>query len=740
MRRFSIIAFALTILITMAIGQAGRMMTVERHTWDSLADLSKKDSVPIDAQRGDILSCNGDLMASSLPVYQLILDFRAMHEAKSDTLWEEKIDSICTGLHRIYPKYSVQHYRNRLDEGYKKRTTDTAIINGNPTEVKKRIAYWPIMRDRVTYNQLQEASKLPIFKLGRNKSGFYGDMIPARKKPYGTLASRTIGTVSGMTGNKSGLEASLDSILKGKDGIKNRRKVLNRYLDISIDEPINGKDVVTTLDLEIQDLSERALLKMMQERKAEHGCVIVMEVKTGDIKAIVNLDKDTMSVDAYGHHYWNGRYTELYNHAVADLLEPGSVFKTVSALVALDDGVIDTTTTVDTGRGVWTMYNSRMRDWGWSTIGGFGVITLNKAMQQSSNIGISRLIDEKYKDNAEKYVQGVYRTGIHDTLNIPLSDAKNPRIRMPKRLPNGKYDRAVWYPTALPWMSIGYETQIPPISTLTFYNAIANNGKMMRPRLVKAIMEDGKVVKEFAPEVMREHICRHHEALEKVQIMLEQVVTMGTAKKTVKSNLFRIAGKTGTAQIADGARGYKSGGVVYLASFAGYFPADNPQYSAIVCIKTRSGGGSNVGGPVFKEVAEGIMARNVKYDAKDAYDQTARLVPDVKQGNISAAGHVLNSIGIATTAEWDNSSSAEPAVWGYAETRKKRNIVLHQSEQENLKHVPDVRGMGARDAVYLLESRGLKVTLTGRGKVIGQSIPAGQAVKKGESISLMLHI
>ena len=735
MRRYVIIAFVLTLLIAGGVANAGKMMFRERDLWESKADKLKVDSVPRPAHRGDILSADGELLASSLPVYQLVIDFDAVYAAGNDTLFPIVKDSIAEGLHRIYPKYSTEYYAKKLQEGF-----DGKVDSLGHKHYSRWFKVMPKYSDQLTYEQFQEVKQLPMFRFPSYRGGLIDKQaqLNARKKPYGTLANNTIGSFGDSKGN-NGLERYFDKELAGKEGYKNRRKVLNRWLDINVKDEEDGCDIVTTLDIGIQDLAEHALFKMVDSIHAEHGCCVVMEVATGDIKALVNLDKDTFNVDAYGHHYWNGKYKEVYNHAVTDLIEPGSVFKTVSSLVALDDGVIDTTTVVDTGGGVVRMYGSNMRDWSASKGFGFGIINLSKAMQQSSNIGISRLIDEHYRNRPEDFVRGIYRTGIHDTLGLPLKEAKNPRIRMPRRLPNGKLDQAQWHPTALPWMSIGYETQVPPISTLTFYNAIANNGKMMRPRLVKSIQHEGVPVREFPPEVMRQSICRHPAALKKVQRMLELVVSQGTAKKTAKSKLFTIAGKTGTAQIADGAKGYKAGGVVYTASFAGYFPADDPLYSCIVVVKTKTGGGAGVGGPVFKEVAEGIMARNVAYDAKDSKEKDSQRVPDVKNGNLLAADYVLSNIDVLSEKAWQEAVTTGKPIWGAASMKGDQSVSLEAHQQPADDLMPNVIGMGARDAVYLLESRGLKVLLSGRGKIISQSIPFGQAVKRGNICSLELR-
>ncbi|MBQ9533738.1 MAG: transpeptidase family protein [Prevotella sp.] len=734
MRRYVIIAILLALAIVAAVGKAGVMMTRESAEWDSIAQKLKLDSVPRAAHRGDILSANGELLASSLPVYQLIVDFDAIHNAKNDTLYPLVKDSIADGLHRIYPKYSKQYYLERLDKGFE-GWVDTLGV--------RRWSRWykvmPKYSDQLTYEQFQEVKQLPLFRFPSYRGGLIekNTLLSARKKPYGSLAASVIGSFSNNQG-RYGLERYFNEELAGRDGFVNRKKVLYSYLDINLQDEEDGCDIVTTIDIGIQDLAEQALLHMIDSIHAEHGCCIVMEVKTGDIKALVNLDKDTFNIDGAGHHYWNGRYIDGYNHAVSDLIEPGSVFKTVSSLVALDDGVIDTTSMVDTGGGVLKMYGSPMRDWSASKGFGFGTINLSKAMQQSSNIGISRLIDEHYKNHPEDFVKGIYRTGIHDSLGLPLKEMKRPRIRMPKRLPNGKLDQAQWHPTALPWMSIGYETQIPPISTLAFYNAIANNGKMMRPRLVKSIVKGDQVVKEYPTEVMRESICRHPEALKKVQRMLELVVEQGTAKKTAKSKRFPIAGKTGTAQIADGSKGYKSGGVVYTASFAGYFPANDPQYSCIVVVKTRTGGGAGVGGPVFKKVAEGVMAQSIVYNAKKAHTKDSQPLPDVKNGNLQSAGNVLSSIGIKRQWAAAERVSDEASPWGVVTAVGDRTMSLspHSAAADSL--VPSVIGMGARDAVYLMEKRGLKVSLSGRGRVVAQSLSPGQPFRRGHVCILEL--
>lgn len=706
--RYKIIAYLMLIVGICILYKAFYIATAQSSYWTEVAARLKKDSVDVKPTRGNILSCDSRLMAGSLPEFRLYMDFQAGGE-KKDSLWQQKVDSICMGLHEIFPEKSAAEFKADLEKGRAKKSQN-----------------WPIWRRRVSYNVYSEVKKLPVFNLSPYKGGFHVEMFNARQRPFGSLAQRTVGDMFGAKDTaKCGLELSFDSILRGKNGKISRRKVMNKYLSITIQEPENGADILTTIDVNMQDLAERALLEELKEINANVGVAIVMEVKTGDIKAIVNMSK-----------CGEGIYHEIKNNAVSDLLEPGSVFKTASIMVALDDGVVDTTYMVDTGSGIWDMYGAKMRDHNWHR-GGYQTLSLPQTLEYSSNIGISRIIDKFYSRNPEKFVEGIDRLGLRENLNVPFVGATTPRIRMPKKNSRGQYVN--WSKTALPWMSIGYETQIPPISTLTFYNAIANDGKMVRPRFVKAVMKEGKLIREYPTEVIKPKICKD-KTLREIQTILEHVVSQGLGKPA-GSPSFKVAGKTGTAQISKGAGGYKSGQVNYLLSFAGYFPADAPRYSCIVCIQKSglpaSGGGMS--GKVFHHISEGIMAQSLKLDVTDARDSRSILVPDVKGGNVLAADYVLTHLGIKTDKNWSGSYANSNPVWGKAQSNKS-GVYLAKGPHYAGKIVPDVTGMGARDAVYLLESRGVKVRLYGRGKVVKQSLPSGHVIKKGEVCSLKLEI
>lgn len=709
MPRYSFLAILMTLVAITVVGKTLYIMTAKRAFWEEVADRVKVDSLKTLPIRGNILSCDGQLMASSLPQYNIFMDFVALREAKKDTLFEQKLDSICMGLNAIFPDRSAEEFKKHLMEGFEKN---------------KR--HWPIWNRRINYSTFSEVKSLPVFNLSKNQSGFHWDEHNARKLAYGSLAGRTIGKMYGAKDTaQCGLELSYDSLLRGEEGIRHRRKVLNKYLDIVDTPPVNGADIMTTIDVSMQDLAERALLKELRLINANVGVAIVMEVKTGDVKAIVNMTKCA-----------DDDYHEIKNHAISDLLEPGSVFKTASIMVALDDGVVDTTYRVETAGGVWPMYGREMKDHNWRR-GGYGMLTLPQTLMVSSNIGVSRIIDDHYHNTPEKFVQGIYRLGLADDLHIPLQGASPARIRMPKKDARGK-QYVNWSKTTLPWMSIGYETQVPPISTLTFYNAIANGGKMMAPRFVKAVMKDGVVIKEFEPVVLRERIAKET-TIKKITTILEHVVSQGLGKKA-GSQSFLVAGKTGTAQISKGAAGYKSGQMNYLLSFAGFFPAYEPRYSCIVCIQKSglptSGGGMS--GVVFHDIAEGIMAQSLKLEATDARDSLSILIPQVKNGNMLAASYVLDHLGIKQQSNWDGSYLNGNPIWGHALESSGKTIALHRVPEVNKNTMPDVHGMGAKDAVYLIESRGVKVKLNGRGKVMEQSIGAGQRIKKGMVCSLRL--
>ncbi|MBQ2951760.1 MAG: transpeptidase family protein [Prevotella sp.] len=704
MPRYFAIAVVLTLLGFAVIGKAMYIMTAEKQYWTDVAARLKADSIDVMPNRGNILSSDGQLMASSIPEYKIYIDFKAGDE-KKDSILLADMDSICNGLHTIFPEKSAADFKKHMMEGYKKQSRN-----------------WPIWKKRIDYGTCAEVKKLPVFNMPRYKGGFKAEAYNARRRPFGSLAQRTVGEMYGAKDTaKCGIELSCDSILRGKIGKKHRRKVLNKYLDIPVLPPTDGADIVTTIDVTMQDIAERAVVDELKKINGDMGVAILMEVETGDVKAIVNMER-----------LGNG-YAERVNRAISYRCEPGSVFKVASFLVALDDGVVDTSYVIHTGSGVMQMHGRWMKDHNWRR-GGYQDINVARTLEVSSNIGVSHVIDKYYYNNPEKYVSGLYRVGINEDLKLPIIGYLPPKIRMPEKNNRGQYTN--WSKTALAWMSIGYETQIAPINTVTLYNAIANDGKMMRPRFIKKIVKNGETIQEFPPEVIKEQIAKPT-TIKTMQTILEHVVSQGLGKKA-GSALFKVAGKTGTAQVSQGAKGYKSGVVQYWLSFAGYFPADDPKYSCIVCLKKSglpaSGGGMS--GLVFHNISEAIMAKNLKIDVADAKDSTSIMTPDVKNGNMMAAEYVLRNLDIDSDTEWEGSFAYGNPIWGKASSNETTVNLSKENTSEHI--VPNVQGMGARDAVYLLENRGLKVKLVGRGKVKSQSCAAGKTAVKGTECVLIL--
>ena len=732
MRRYRMVAAIMTFLAVVVVLKAGYIMTVQKTYWQTVAAKVRLDSVLVNPLRGNILAAGNQRLACNLPEYRVYMDFQAIRDSKCDTLWHDSLGrptkdllALCEGLHRVFPSRSAKAFLDSLEAAY-------AYIDSKG----RRKRCYPIWKRRIDYMTYKQLKELPIFCLGPYRSGFSGVELMVRNRPYGSLASSIVGAAYKESGKAySGLELAYDTILAGTPGIKHRRKVLNKFINISDTAAVDGADLVSTIDVFVQDLAERSLKKELIKDKAYTGVAIVMEVETGDIKAMVNLDKDSL-----------GRYYEGRNHAIADLLEPGSVFKTASILTAIDDGYIKDTANciVHTGCGIMEMYGAKMRDHNWHR-GGYGDINVSRILQVSSNIGVSWLIDKFYGDNPGKFVDGIHRLGLATDLKLPFPEYEAPRVRHPRKDKTGRH-WANWSKTALPWMSIGYETQVPPISTLTFYNAIANGGKMVRPRFVSRIEKDGEVIKEFPVQVIKNQICKNPASIGVIQDILYKVVHVGLGK-TAGSKSFHVSGKTGTAQKAHNGS-YKSGTVDYLLSFCGYFPSGKdadgkpvkPKYSCIVCIQ-KSGlpaSGGLMSGQVFHDIAEGIMARNVRYDVSSSRDSLSCFIPEVKSGNILAADYVLSHLGLKTTTEWSGSYATGNPIWGTAE-KETKEVRLRKVRMTPEGIMPDVMGMGARDAVYLLESRGLKVIIKGRGKVHQQSIAYGKPYRRGTRVTLEME-
>lgn len=710
--------YALVVLVLGAIAvlifvRAWGIAVVERDKWLDVAKTQERPSHLVLPGRGNIYSSDGKLMATSVPRYYMYIDFKAdaFDPAPNarvnwrDTFMFSKtngVDSLSICLSR--------KLKDRTPAGYKKY-----LLKG----LKGQSRQFSLYAGKVSYSDLKEIRTYPFLRLGRFRSGFYTKEMVQRQKPFGSLASRTIGDIygeieeGGLTKGKNGLELQYDSLLRGQAGLSSVRRVGGAWTNVIEVEPEDGMDIRTTIDIDIQDITEKSLVDKLQEIDAESGTAVVMEVETGEIKAITNMGRIRQGV-----------YAETKNHAVADEIEPGSTFKVASIMVALEDSVCQPTDTVNVGNGVFMYKNARMTDHN-ANRGGYGRITVEQAIWYSSNIGVAKTILKGYEKDPTRFVEGLYRIGMNADLRLEIPGSGRAKIRRPDDT------TLYWSKTTLPWMSFGYETQIPPINTLAFYNAIANNGKMVRPMFTKEILRNGKIVKSFSPEVIIPSICSER-TLAIVKDMLLGVVEKGTGK-AVHSDLVQIAGKTGTAQIASGGV-YRTSG--HQVSFCGYFPADHPKYSCIVVIRRPRIGypsGGTMSGAVLRAIAEKIYARHMSYDLREVErDSTAVMSPRVKAGEVKAIEDVLDELDIQVDRD------SVDTKWVIASARPDTNRVKLDGLVMREGVVPRVIGMGAKDAVYLLEQAGLRVSLSGAGRVVSQSVRPGTRVSKGQAVLVTL--
>ncbi|MDD3906696.1 MAG: penicillin-binding protein [Bacteroidales bacterium] len=695
-RRYTVVVLLFFIPILMIFGTILKVQLVEGKAWRDLGEKSKMEDVLVPSNRGNILSQDGQLMASTVPYYALYMDFQAVDQ---DTFFHY-LNPLCKKLSRHFGDKTPGGYRQHLLKGYKKQSRE-----------------YLISKKKVSHMELKEIKRFPLFKKGRYQSGLYEKKYLQRQKPFGSLASRTIGDIYGdfNKGGKNGLELRYDSLLRGQPGVCVRQKVAGKFMGVNERDPVDGIDLVTTIDIHIQDIVETALGRELRRINATSGTVVLMEVETGEVRAICNLGLTP-----------SGGYYETQNYAVSDQSEPGSTFKTFSMMVALEDGMVHPKDSVETGNGVKVMYGRNMTDHN-ANHGGYHTITAEKSIWFSSNIGVSTLIDKHYRSQPCKFVDGLYRMGLNKRMNLEIPGSGRPFIPYPVG------SKRYWAKTDLPWMSIGYVTQIPPIYTLAFYNAIANHGKLIRPFFVKAFSRNGEVVQKFETQVLNEKICSD-KTLTQIRLMLDSVVGHGTGSGA-RSQVVAIAGKTGTAQLSKGVSGYQQGGKTHQVSFCGYFPADKPRYSCIVVIREPKNeipsGGKQAGG-VFREVAEKIYAQNLRLIPGRADSTETIEYPFPKSGNLKSLKEVL--------AQWNVSYSLDASSktkWVRSKTDK--NGILLTSAQTRKWIVPDVKDMGARDAVYLLGNSGLNVSISGKGKVVSQSIPAGSFYYKGQHIELVME-
>ncbi len=694
MNRSYVVYFAIALVGVAVIAKVLFIQFVEGSYWREKAENLTTVYRDIDAVRGNIYSDDESMLATSVPIYEVRMDLNA--DGLTDEVFNENIDSLSIHLSQLFEDQSPVEWKRQLIVGRQ---------NGDRYHLIKR---------RVKFHQMKQLREFPIFERGKFKGGLIVLQQNRRERPFRMLAARTIGyDREGVA--PVGLEGAYRKELAGVSGKRLMQKISGGiWMPINDEneiEPMDGYDIHTTINLNIQDVAENALLDQLKRHDAHHGCVILMEVETGEIKAIANLSKDD-----------DGDYYEYYNYAIGESAEPGSTFKLPSLVVALEDGYVKLNDSIDAGNGKADFHGETMRD---SKEDGYGKISVEEAFAVSSNIGVMRIIEKYYANEPAKFIKGLRRMNLGDSMGIEIAGEGSPLIKDPS-------DKS-WSLISYLWTSIGYEVKMTPLQILTFYNAIANDGKMMKPIFVRKITDKSSVVREIDPVVINPHICSEKTA-KQAQKLLEAVVQEGTATNLKNPN-YTIAGKTGTARVANSSAGYGTK-ITYQASFAGYFPADNPKYSCIVVVNAPNRSvyyASHVAGPIFAEIADKVYATsiNIHEELKPSDDFTSLTKLPVSKSGLQKDLHkVFEELNVEVT------SSNTENKWVITQTGKDKVEMGRRNIVENL--VPNVKGMSAQDAVYILENAGLKVRLRGSGMIKNQSIMPGSNIQRGQEIMLEL--
>ena len=683
-------------IVALSLCVLGKVIYIQRVQgayWKSLSDSLHQKFIELDADRGTIYSDDSSMLSTSIPYFNIYIDFGAdgLRE-KNGKRFKDNVDSLSLCLASLFGDQSAVAYRRELLQGYRNNDRYYAL------------------HSNVSFEQYKQLRGFPLVRQGRNKSGFIAEVNNKRLNPFGLLANRTLGLARANAQNV-GLERTYDTLLKGESG-----KRLVRYIAGGTYIPVegyeieseNGKDIVTTIDVNIQDIAENALLKEMTDNEAEHGTCIVMDVATGQIKAIANLGRQS-----------DGSYWEDLNYAIR-ATEPGSTFKLATLLSLLEDKEIRLTDNINLDGGVWKVAGRTVYD---SEPHANTSFTIKQAFEISSNVGMAKLAWAHYSANPSRFIDHLRKLKLNTMTGIDLVGESTPIVKNPKS--------RTWSATTLPWMAFGYEVLVSPLQTLCLYNAVANNGTMMKPYLVKAIQENGITVKENQPVPVIDKICSDA-TLRQLKECLEGVCTEGTGKDVFQHSFYKVAGKTGTALVANGSRGYADH--IYQSTFVGYFPAVSPKYTCIVVIKNKPFAkkfyGAAVAAPVFKELADKLMSA----------DPVPMTAPVWKKDSAQFyyAGSIRDIRQVAQTVGLPFKDSAGKNEWGHLYAAAGDHPVLNK-EAVARQTVPDVKGMGLKDALYLLENLDMRVAARGKGKVRTQSIEPGSALLKKETITLELN-
>ena len=695
-----IVAFSLVIL-----GRVVYIQQVQGTYWRDQAKQQQQRFIEVDADRGTIYSEDGNMLSTSIPFFDIYIDFGAdgLRE-KNGKRFKDNVDSVAFSLANYFKDKPAAEYKKELQ-----------------TQYRNKNRYYLLKRN-ISFQQYKRLRNFPLVRQGKNKSGFIADVKSKRLNPFGLLANRTIGlsrefmdSDGKLKNSNVGLENTYDTVLKGESG-----KKLVRYIAggvyVPVEgyeiEPEHGKDIVTTIDVNIQDITENALLKMMEENECDHGTCIVMEVKTGKIKAIANLGRNEQ-----------GAYWEDLNYAIR-ASEPGSTFKLATMLSLLEDKYVTLDSHVDLENGVWqvarrTVYDSERHN--------KTDVTVKQAFELSSNVGMAKMVWTNYAKNPLQFIAHLKRLKLDELSGIDLVGETQPIIKTPKS--------KTWSATSLPWMSFGYEVLVSPLQTLMLYNAVANEGKMMKPYLVNEIKKGGLVLKQNDPFVLEDKICSE-QTLNQLKECLSGVCNEegGTGYKLFQGSGYQVAGKTGTALVANGKRGYADH--IYQSSFAGYFPAADPKYSCIVVIKNkpfaRQFYGAAVAGPVFKEIADKLYALLTEEEkGSDPYQALPDSTKYLYAGNSADMKRILASLEMNFTDSSGTTAYNRMTDENYKAVMKGQDIIKNR--------MPDVKGMGLKDVLFLLENKNVKVLARGKGKVMVQSVNAGLPLAKGQTITVELN-
>jgi cell division protein FtsI (penicillin-binding protein 3) len=691
------IAFGLVVFFSFAVVvQLCRVQFVQGAKWKAKAVNMAAQFRDVEAARGNIFSVDGSLLATSVPEYELHMDMLAGGIA-ADSVFNDNIDVLSTNLSKMYGDRSAHEYARIF------------------REARKDGSRYQLLRRKVTYQELKQIREFPIFKSRKTKNCLIVLQQNRRILPFHSLAERTIGYKNENVKNPVGLEGAFSSYINGENG----RRLMQRipggtWMPVNNDEDEiaakDGADIISTINVNYQEIAQAALLNQLDSSAADHGCVVLMEVATGEVRAIANFTRTK-----------TGTYKESLNYAISNSIDPGSTFKLVSYMTLLDQHKVDTSTIVNAEGGRYkfakgpTITDTEHDNY---------EMSVKRAFEESSNVAAAKLVYNNYKDNPWEFINKLYSYHLNEKLDLQIAGEGRPVIKNPSNRSWNKY-------YTLPEMAYGYEMNLTPLQMLAFYNSVANNGRMIAPIFVREIRRMGNTIEQFQARVINEHVCSDA-TIGKLRGMLEGVVQEGNCRHVIKNSLYTVGGKTGTAQVANGTKGYKD--KKYQASFCGYFPADHPKYSMIVVVNNPTRGSylaAKVAGPIFRAIADKVYANDMEINQPAPVRFVGNTsMPKVKQGNLKALKHVYNTLGVKPLYASANGASAGIDT---------SNGIPFEDVRVKEGTVPPVTGMGLSDALYVLGNAGYKVTVRGSGTVATQSVTGGSLIPKGSRITIELQ-